>query len=264
MKYSIVIPMYNAGNTISDTVKSILEQTYIDPIEIVIVNDGSTDNSVEVVNELIVNNNTNRIIKLVNKPNGGVSSARNVGIKEASGEWISLLDSDDIWVPEKLTRQIEEIEKNPEIKFIGCNKDNERYKFNNKSESSLYSLNAKDLLLKWWPYPSTVMIHKDVFKLSGLYDESRTHAEEADLWLRISQYFDLFVLNENLVFTKIRKRNFGESGLSANLKKMQEGQVRALKDAKDRKQISFLEYIKFYVWLYAKYYRRIIIGWLSK
>ena len=264
MKHSIVIPMYNSENTISDSVKSILEQTYTEPIEIIIVNDGSTDNSVAVVNELINNNNTNRVIKLVNKLNGGVSSARNLGINEASGEWISLLDSDDIWIPEKLIKQIEQIEQNPEIKFIGSNKDNERYKFNNKSELKLYSLNAKDLLLKWWPYPSTVMIYKDVFNCSGLYDETRTHAEEADLWLRISQNFDLFVLNEDLVFTKIRKRNFGESGLSANLKKMQEGQIRALKDAKERNQITFFEFIKFYVWLYAKYYRRIFIGWLSK
>lgn len=264
MKYSIVIPMYNSENTISDAIKSILEQTYIEPIEIVIVNDGSTDNSVEVVNQLIMINNTNRVIKLINKLNGGVSSARNIGIKEALGEWISLLDSDDIWVSEKLTKQIEEIEKNPEIKFIGSNKDNERYKFNNKSQFRLYNLNTKDLLLKMWPYTSTAMIHKDVFKYSGFYDESKTHAEDGDLWLKISQHFNLFVLNEDLVFTKIRKRNFGESGLSANLKKMQEGQIRALKDAKARKQINVFEFVKFYLWYHIKYYRRIAIVRLLK
>ena len=109
---SVIIPMYNSKDTIKSAVESVLNQTYSEPVEIIVINDGSKDGCEKIVEEIILNNQTNRTIKLINKPNGGVSSARNRGIKEASGDWIAFLDSDDIWLPEKLQKQVNEIEKN--------------------------------------------------------------------------------------------------------------------------------------------------------
>ena len=86
MKISVIIPMYNSKDTIKSAIESVLNQTYKEPIEIIVVNDGSKDGCEKIVEKMIINNQTNRTIKLINKPNGGVSSARNRGIKEASGD----------------------------------------------------------------------------------------------------------------------------------------------------------------------------------
>lgn len=259
MKISIIIPLYNAKETIKSTIESIITQTYPKAVEIIVVNDGSSDRGEKIVEEMIANNQTNRVIKLINKPNSGVSSARNRGIKEASGEWIALLDSDDIWLPEKLQKQIDEIEKNPEIKFIGTNRNGEVYPFFGKNKYNLYTINAKEMLLKWWPSTPTVMFKKSVFIEVGGYNEELKGAEDGEFWLRCAQRFDIYVLNEFLVTTGHGKRNFGESGLSANMPKMYEGEILALKGAKQRKQINALEYLGFYLWLTLKYFRRILI-----
>ena len=251
--------MYNSKRTIISAVESILNQTYQKPIEIVIVNDGSSDGCDKLVEDIIDKNSTNRVIKLINKENGGVSSARNRGVKESSGAWKGFLDSDDIWLPEKLERQMAEIEKNPNIEFIGTNKDDNIYPFYQKSKSKIYTLNVKEVLSKWHPHTSTCLISKDIFLKTGLYDESRTHAEDGDLLLRITKYCDLFVLNENLVYTIGGKRSFGESGLSADILKMYKGEILALKSAMGRNQINIFEFLSFYIWLSVKALRRIII-----
>lgn len=259
MKISVIIPMYNSKDTIQSTVESALNQTYAESIEIIIINDGSVDESEKIVENIILNNETNRTIRLINKKNGGVSSARNKGIKEANGEWIALLDSDDIWLPEKLQKQVDEIEKNSNIKFIGTNRNNETYPYFNKNRSNVYTINVKEMLFKWWPSTPTVMFQKSIFFEVGGYDEKLKGAEDADFWLRCVEKYDIYVLNEFLVNIGNGKKSFGEAGLSANMPRMYEGEILALKGAKKRKQINILEYIGFYLWLTIKYYRRILI-----
>ncbi len=259
IKISVVIPMYNAKNFIKDTIESVINQTYSEPIEIIVVNDGSDDGCEKIVKEIITNNKTNRIIKLINKSNGGVSSARNKGIKESNGDWIALLDADDVWFPEKLQLQIDEIEKNPKIKFIGTNRNGEIYPFFNKFKNRIYTLNAKQIIVKWYPHTSTALINKEILLKTNLYDERKTRGEDGDLWLKIIQFCNIYILNEDLVYTGGGKRSFGESGLSANMPKMFQGEILALKDAKNRKQINIFECIFFYLWLTFKYYRRILI-----
>src|SRR5665648_285464 len=90
--------MYNSKATIISTLDSIKNQTAFEQIiEIIIINDGSTDDSLNLV-EKYIEDNQNMPILIINMPNGGVSSARNAGMKAAKGEWIALLDSDDEWV----------------------------------------------------------------------------------------------------------------------------------------------------------------------
>lgn len=261
---TVVIPMYNSKDTIKSAIESVLNQTYKEPIEIIIVNDGSKDGCEKIVEKLVLNNKTNRIIKLINKQNGGVSSARNRGVKESRGDWIAFLDSDDIWLPEKLQKQVNEVEKDSNIKCIGTNRNGELYPFFKKAQNYLYTLNAKEIIAKWHPHTSTVLVDKGILLKTNLYDETRTHAEDGDLLLRATQYCNLHVLNENLVYTGGEKRSFGESGLSANMPKMFEGEILALNGAKKRKQINLFEYLCFYLWLTLKYYRRVFIVRNSK
>lgn len=261
---SVIIPMYDSKNTIIDAIQSVTNQIYKGEMEIIIVNDGSKDGCEKLVYELINNNTTNHIIKLVDKENGGVSSARNRGIREANGEWIAFLDSDDVWLPEKLQKQMDEIHKNKDIKFIGTNRNNEQYPFFGKSKNNLYVLMPNEIIAKWYPHTSTAMIYKQLLLKTNLYNESRTHAEDGDLWLRVAQYANVYVLNENLVYTGGGKRSFGEAGLSANISKMYQGEILAIAGAKQRKQINIFAYIAFYCWITLKYYRRNIIIRFSK
>src|SRR5690606_20104795 len=88
---SVVIPLYNKELSVRNTINSVLDQTFKE-FEVIIVNDGSTDNSLEIVQQF-----EDDRIRIIDKPNGGVSSARNRGIKEAKYEWITFLDADDLW-----------------------------------------------------------------------------------------------------------------------------------------------------------------------
>ncbi len=133
MKISTIIPMYNSKDTIKSAIESVLNQTYKEPIEIIVVNDGSKDGCEKIVEEMITNNPTNRVIKLINKPNGGVSSARNRGIKESSGEYILFLDSDDIYRKSLLEDLEKIIEESVDLisfgykRELGINKDEKIY-----------------------------------------------------------------------------------------------------------------------------------------
>lgn len=256
---SVIIPMYNSKDTIINSIKSVCTQSYEGSMEILVINDGSTDGSKDIVETYIKNNNIAFPIRLINKKNGGVSSARNLGIKESKGEWIALLDSDDIWLPEKISKQVAEIEKNKKIKFIGTKKDSDTYPFFKKNTQLFYHLTAKEVIMKWHPHTSTALINKKALINAGLYDETRSHAEDGDLWLRIAEHCALYVLNENLVYTGNGKRSFGDAGLSANMPKMYQGEVLALKSAKQRHQISLIEFCFFYAWISFKYLRRKII-----
>ena len=106
-KISIVIPLYNKEKSIKNTILKVLEQTYHD-FELIIVNDGSTDKSFDVVCAI-----KDKRIRIINKNNGGVSSARNLGIKEARYDIIAFLDADDIWDTDYLENLVNMVEKYP-------------------------------------------------------------------------------------------------------------------------------------------------------
>lgn len=112
---SVVIPLYNKADKIKDTLVSVFTQTYSD-YEIVIVDDGSTDGSADIVEQL-----ADPRIRLIRQANAGVSAARNHGIEEARGEFIALLDADDLWKPEYLATQIGLSEKYPECDVFAVN-----------------------------------------------------------------------------------------------------------------------------------------------
>lgn len=105
---SVIIPLYNKVHTIINTLNSVLNQTYTD-FEVIIVNDGSKDNSVKVINQNFID----KRIKIINQENAGVSAARNRGILESRGEWISFLDGDDEWLPNYLEEVNNAIKKYP-------------------------------------------------------------------------------------------------------------------------------------------------------
>ncbi|MDC0932439.1 glycosyltransferase family A protein [Arcobacteraceae bacterium] len=221
MKISLIIPTYNREKLLSKTISSVLNQTVkID--EIIIIDDGSTDNTKE-----IVNNFQNNTIKYIYQENKGVSNARNHGIKIASYEWLSFLDSDDIWEEEKIEKQIKFHKQNPHI-FLSHT--DELWMFNNKiikqkkhqlkPSGFCFEENIPNTLIG----ASTLIVHKKVFEDVGYFDEDLIACEDYDLWLRILRKYELGLVDEKLI-TKIAGH---ENQLSFSTKLMDRYRISAL------------------------------------
>lgn len=251
---SVIIPMYNAENTIATCINSVLNQTYKGEIEIIIINDGSKDNSKLIVEELINNKLKNIDIKLINKNNGGVSTARNAGLALAKGKHIALLDSDDEWLSEKLEKQLKVFSDDRGISFIG----GLIYK-PTIIKQEIIEIPVSKLIFKNYFQPSTVMFKKEVVDKVGFFDESQKYAEEGNYFMRIAKLFKCVLLNEQLVNYGQGKVGFGVSGLSANLKEMEKGELRNLKFAYQQNYISFFTYFIAINFSILKYIRRILI-----
>lgn len=259
MEVSVIIPMYNAESTIEKCLESVFNQTYKGKMEIIIINDGSKDSSRNIVEKIIENNSSDIIVKLINKENGGVSSARNLGLKNANGFYIALLDSDDEWLPRKLERQMEIFKNNSEIDFLGCSRNNEQLNIFGKLVATLHKAKVTELLVKMFPQTSTAIFKRELYLNIGGYNEKMTHAEDGELWVRFCAKSNFYYLPESLVITGGGKPSFGHSGLSSNLKAMQKGNEFIFKEARNNNLIGFNFYIFLILYSRIKYLRRIII-----
>ena len=182
MKISVVIPTYNRGYLISRAIKSVLQQNY-KPFEIIVVDDGSDDNTTEVLRSYDSN------IKIIQQENSGVSAARNAGIAVAQGEWIALLDSDDEWLPDKLYNHTRFTESHREYKIFQSEEiwiRNGR-RVNPRKKHKKY---AGHIFEKCLPLciisPSAVIFKKELWQEMNGFDESFPVCEDYDMWLRIS------------------------------------------------------------------------------
>lgn len=258
-KVSVIIPMFNSKKTIINTLDSIKNQTALDRIlEIIIINDGSTDDSMKLIEEY-KKSNPGLPIVLIDKTNGGVSSARNIGMKKAHGEWIALLDSDDVWLRNKIELQLNTIQENPEIDFLGGDIDDRGLKILWKKIDGLYKANVKDVCLKMFPQTSAAIFKKSIFNEIGGYDESMSYAEDGNYFLKICARYNYYHLPLQMLIYDGGKPGFGFSGLSANLKKMYDGNVKNIQELLNSKIISypFFVFLRIFYWL--KYIRRIVI-----
>lgn len=158
-----------------------------DEIEIIVVDDGSTDDTKEMLASDFPD------VHYIFQGNSGVSSARNTGLRAAKGEWIALLDSDDEWLPHKLKAQFELLE-NTELKVCHTEeiwiRNGVRVNQMNKHKKSGGWIFEKCLPLCAMS-PSSIIIHRDVFDDVGDFDESLPACEDYDLWLRITSRYEV-------------------------------------------------------------------------
>ncbi len=195
MKVSVIIPTYNRIQFIEIAIKSILNQTY-KPIEIILIDDGSNDGTFDMVKKRFP------FVELVYQPNSGVSCARNVGIKMARGDWIAFLDSDDEWLPEKLTTQIHSIRNNPNILFFHSNEIwiKNGLRINQGKKHAKYGGQIFEKCLDICRIsPSSVVMHRKIFQNIGLFDESLPICEDYDMWLRVTSRYKVFYSNKFLI-----------------------------------------------------------------
>lgn len=210
-KVSVIIPTYNRANLIRETINSVLNQTYQN-FEILIIDDGSTDNTKTVVQSF----KDSRIKYILQKHCGLPAKARNKGLNVAKGEFIAFLDSDDIWLPQKLGKQIDIIEKNPDILLVSTNgitfPSKYPFKFFSIKENKRISFR---LLLKGnFVKNSSVLMKKSVIDAIGLLDENfqLKAMEDYDYWLRLLKYKDksILILKEILIKYRIHKLSIRE------------------------------------------------------
>lgn len=205
---SVVIPLYNKQNAITATLQSVLAQTYTN-YEIIVVDDGSTDDSARVVEELMKNSPSLQggdRGRLIRKSNGGVSSARNRGIQEAKYDYIALLDGDDLWDEHYLDEQVKLIQDFPEAKMWGVSiafiKHNHQTKWNQGMGDSYrgyvenyFGTSHSDLFCS-----SSVVICREVFNNVGYYDERIASSEDLDMWYRIILHYPVAFYDKVLAY----------------------------------------------------------------
>jgi glycosyltransferase involved in cell wall biosynthesis len=259
IEISVIIPLYNAENTITATLDSVRNQIGNFCFEIFIINDASTDKSNEIVEKYKIDNQNLNIKILQLESNKGVSVARNIGLKNATKDYIAFLDADDCWLPEKTKQQMAFfIEKYPKIDGIACCRNNETvgfpYRVNPKT--NLASISLKKMLIRNICPTPTVILKKEIIDNIGLFNEDMRHAEDANYWLRISEKYNLFILDKSLVTTGGGKKSFGVSGLSADLTEMEKGFQKNLKEMYHSNRINWVEYFLFFIFAKIKYFSR--------
>ncbi len=261
---AIVIPMYNCATSIIQVLDSISSQTMIDNVKkIILVNDGSNDNTIHVCKHY--KKNSSLPIEIIDKPNGGVASARNEGLKKVSDVgWVAFCDSDDLWLPHKLERQIEVLKDNPQIDVLGSAYNETPLKIGFKTITNLHKGTVREICIKNFPQPSTVIMRSSIYYAEGGFDEEQHYAEDGNYFLKIAAKYNLYYLPELLICYGYGKRGFGVSGLSSNLKGMYDGNIKNLKEIKQMRYISFTFYILMRIFHLFKYYRRIFITSISK
>jgi glycosyltransferase involved in cell wall biosynthesis len=183
-KVSVIIPAHNAARFVTETIESVLHQTYRD-LEVIVVDDGSTDETVQVLRAF-----KDRIV-LRSQPNGGVARARNAGARIATGEWLAFLDADDLWLPEKLERQLELADAGTAWIY------SDRFNFGSlgdgpEIQSEITTMHEGDVftaLLAEGNFisSSTVIVRKEIFDRVGGYCENLRGTEDWDLWIRVSE-----------------------------------------------------------------------------
>lgn len=223
---SVVIPAYNADWCVARAVDSVLAQQGCD-FEIVVVDDGSTDDTAAVLARY------GAAIRVVRQRNRGLSAARNAGIRAARGEFVAFLDADDWWLPGKLAPQLALLRARPEVGFCSCAARVE---------------DPDGRLLNLWPAPrwegpflvhlfgsaadvagsgSAVVARRALFDRVGGFDESLRSLEDIDMWMRLAAVTDYACVDEPRVV--ILKR---PGSMSRNLEVMRDAAVRVM--AKNR------------------------------
>ncbi|WP_414828110.1 glycosyltransferase family 2 protein [Alteromonas sp. H39] len=206
---SVIIPVFNAGKFIRSTLESVFSQTYTD-FEVVIVNDGSTDDSESVIRSF----NDNRIVYIAQE-NGGVSAARNNGIFHAQGKYVAFLDADDLWHPEKLRLQVAALEENPDVHLCYCDREvfgsDSDVTTNTSVDLPEIENTQESLFLQLLKHNhiqcSSVIVRKSLLSRAGIFDSNLAASEDSDLWIRASRHTDFIHITHPLSFYRHHDSN---------------------------------------------------------
>jgi glycosyltransferase involved in cell wall biosynthesis len=217
---SVIIPSYNHDKYISEAIQSVLDQTCQD-FEIVITDDGSSDNSVELIEEF-----TDPRIKLfVFSENKGACLAVNNCIENSTGKFIALLNSDDVFLPNKLEVQLDFLNSHPEIGAVFSYAkiiNDESKEFQGEHFYKNVFIQPNRNRFEWLNYffyngnclchPS-ILIRRDCYKNVGFYDPRFAQLPDFDFWIRLCQRYEIYIIPEELICFRIRNNEINASGV---------------------------------------------------
>ena len=199
---SVIMPSYNTANFISETIESVMAQTYTN-WELIIVDDFSTDATDDVVKPYL---NDFRIIYIKNSKNSGAAVSRNRALREAKGKWIAFLDSDDLWMPEKLEKQIAYMTKNGyRFTYTKYEEMNEEGQTTGVTVSGPKKITKNGMFNFCWPGCLTVMYDREYIGDIQITDIKKNN--DYAMWLKVCRKADCYLLDE--VLAKYRRGRAG-------------------------------------------------------
>lgn len=192
---SVIIPAFNRRDFLREALRSVFDQTS-PPLEVLVVDDGSTDGTAATVESEFP------AARILSQPNQGPSAARNLGIRSARGEWLAFLDSDDLWHPRKLERQVAELARRPRYRIAYTDEIWIRRgvrvnpgKVHRKYSGWIFHRCLPLCIIS----PSSVIIHREIFEEAGRFDEALPVCEDYDLWLRLGARYPIYFQEEKLI-----------------------------------------------------------------
>ncbi len=203
-KVSVVVPAFNAERYLCATLNSILGQS-LTPHEIIVVNDGSTDSTLQIISDF---SHVYSSVLVISQDNQGLPAARNAGKELATGNYIAFCDSDDLWEPEKLKRQVTYLEMHPEflaaVSMYSTFTNNQIHRMSGRRP--YLPINPRNLLwgTSWLPgSASSILMRNDPETAKLAFDESLTFAEDLDMWIQISTLGKIAILEFNDVLIRV-------------------------------------------------------------
>lgn len=191
---SIIMPSYNTGNYIRESIESVLNQTYQN-WELIVVDDCSTDNTDDVIAQF----DDKRIHYLKNHQNFGAAISRNYALRKAKGKWIAFLDSDDLWKPEKLEKQIDFMKKNNyAFSYTNYEEIDEQGRKKRIAVTGPYKITRLGMFNYCWPGCLTVMYNALDVGLVQIEDIKKNN--DYAMWLKVCKKADCYLLDETLAF----------------------------------------------------------------
>ena len=218
---SVIIPVYNGEKTIKQTIESVLNQTFRD-FELLIINDGSQDATLEIIQAI-----NDARIQAFSYPNSGVSASRNRALTKAKGEFISFIDADDLWTPNKLELQLKALQDNPQaaVAYSWSDWIDESGQFLRSGGHITVNGKAyeKLLLRDFIESGSNPLIRKQALDEVGYFEQSVTPAEDWDMWLRLAARYEFVTVEVPQILYRI-----SPNSASFNIVKMEAGSLKVI------------------------------------
>jgi glycosyltransferase involved in cell wall biosynthesis len=236
---SVIIPVFNGEKTIQKTINSVLNQTFQE-FELILVDSGSTDSTLEIITQIV-----DPRIKVFSYPQANVAVNRNRGFSRAIGEFITFIDADDLWTPDKLEAQYKALVENPTAavaySWTNCIDENGKFLRTCAYVQWTGDVYEKFLLDDFIGSGSNVMIRRSAFTAVGGFDESLTNAQDTDMWLRLAANYHFIVVPKPQILYRI-----SDNSMSSNILGLEKSNLEVITRAFKHQKAESLQHLKQY------------------
>ncbi|MBD1847511.1 glycosyltransferase [Cyanobacteria bacterium FACHB-63] len=208
---SVIIPAFNSEKTVQETIQSVLNQTFTD-LEVIVVDDGSKDSTLNVVSSI-----PDSRVKAFSYENAGVSTSRNRGFFHATGEYVSFLDADDLWTPNKLEAQYEALQANPQAavaySWVDYIDQNGKFFYAGNHITASGNIYEKLLLHNLLENGSNPLIRRQAFADTGGFDPTLSGVADWDMWLRLAAHYEFVAVPSPQVLYRVTADSMSSNSL---------------------------------------------------